>query len=257
MKLVCLLLLVIVGLTTPTIIVQSTLTTTIVTTGHTVAYAGYFNTNDAGYLGAGTDWIWDQYGDLSPKGTKLTFQSLFYMSCGSTPLLNISAEASFVAYFDGVQIGSGNNWKTIYSFNLTGGCGSHNLTIVVTRGSDSGAGLIFTVSQDQSNCFNCGSNGFWNSNVCQCQCLSSCGCTSPQTWTGYPTCACQCPSLIIRVPVVPLIASQTPISNIFLCPFGQVRSPTTCTCQCVEQWCPPRYYWNPTPSSCGCYAILT
>jgi hypothetical protein len=84
------------------------------------------------------------------------------MSCTATPVLKISAEASFVAYFDGVQVGTGNDVKTIYSFNLKGYCGSHNLTIVVTRGDSPGAGLIFSVSQDQSNCYKCESNGFWD-----------------------------------------------------------------------------------------------
>jgi len=60
MKFFCLLLLVVVGLATPTIIAQSTLSTTIVTTGHTVASSGYLNANNASYLGVGADWIWDQ-----------------------------------------------------------------------------------------------------------------------------------------------------------------------------------------------------
>lgn len=73
MIIICLLILFVLGVTASVIIVQSSLSTTILTSGHTVSYAGSLNTNYPGFLGTGTDWIWDQYGDLSPKGTKITF----------------------------------------------------------------------------------------------------------------------------------------------------------------------------------------
>ena len=91
MKIICLLFLIVVGFTAPTVIVQSDLSTTIVTSGQTVSYAGILNSNNPAYLGVGTTWIWNQKGDLSLKGTILTFQRMFYMSCGTAPVLKISA----------------------------------------------------------------------------------------------------------------------------------------------------------------------
>ena len=64
---------------------------------------------------------------------------------------------------DGELIAEGSNWRLITSLNLQLSCGSHNFTVVVTKGLSSyGPGLIFVISQDQSTCFNCGLNGFWD-----------------------------------------------------------------------------------------------
>jgi hypothetical protein len=111
-------------------------------------------------LGTGTYWVWDNEGMASPPGRTLTFQALFYLSCNSSLLLNITADDHYSAYVDGKLVLKGNNWRVINSINLSLGCGSHNLTVVATQGtSQYGPGVIYILSQNQNNCYNCGLNG--------------------------------------------------------------------------------------------------
>jgi len=140
---------------------------------------------------------------------------LFYLSCGAEPILYITAKASFEAYFDGVYVGSGEKVNYVYSYNLSASCGSHNLT-VIAYGASTPSGLIYVIKQDQSNCYSCGNSGFWNYATCSCVCLSSCACTSPKIWYGYPSCACKCPQRLWwlpSLPIVPIIPIQTKVAT--------------------------------------------
>lgn len=85
------------------------------------------------------------------------YQSLFYSRCNEVGIITISAVQTFSLYFDGNLVGSSS--QTEYKLKLS--CGNHNLTIVVSSKLKT-SGLTFTINQDQSNCFNCNLNGFWN-----------------------------------------------------------------------------------------------
>lgn len=132
---------------------------------------------------------------LSPLGRTLTFEILLYSSCPAQAQLNITADDTFTVYLNTKPILRGNNWRNIYTVTLDLTCGNHNLTFAVTQGySQFGPGIIYQLSQDQTQCYRCGLNGIWDYNTCSCRCLTICGCASPQIWMDYPACSCRCPT---------------------------------------------------------------
>lgn len=147
-------------------------------------------------VGPGTFWIWNNEGMLSPQHRTLTFEILLYSSCSAPAQLNITADDSFIVYLDTQLILKGNNWRTIYTTTIDLTCGSHNLTIVVSQGfGQFGPGLIYQLTQDQTSCYQCGLNGFWDFSTCSCRCLTICGCANPQIWMDFPVCSCRCPTI--------------------------------------------------------------
>lgn len=174
-------------------IATSNLQTTIITPGYFTSLANFHNIYQNQYTGSGSYWIWSNEADATPIGRTITFQSLFYLNCNGPVTLNITADSSFIAYLDGKFIGKGSNYVRIYSFLLDAKCGSHNLTIAVTKGSSTfGPGLNFAVFQDQSGCFNCKQNGEWSDDTCSCECVTACGCDYRKVWVAYPICGCIC-----------------------------------------------------------------
>lgn len=157
-RLVLILYLALLSLTAETIILQSTISTPIVNpAGLTAVPSAYYNTIKPGIAGNGVSWI------SSPKyAYSIAFESLFYVNCNGYSYLAVTAAESFNAYLDGIFIGSGYDFATIYTLPLTLACGNHNLTIIMYSGNPAAQALTFAIYQDQSNCFNCNQTGFWN-----------------------------------------------------------------------------------------------
>lgn len=184
------------------ILARSNLQSVLLTSGFSTALSGFHNVYQPNMLGPGAFWIWNNEAMLSPPGRTLTFEVLLYSSCSSPAQLNITADDSFKAYLDGKLILQGNNWRLIYTITINLTCGSHNLTIVATQGyGQFGPGVIYLLAQDQSSCYNCGLNGFWDYSICSCRCLTICGCASPQVWIDFPACTCRCPTASLGVGV--------------------------------------------------------
>ena len=142
-------------------IVQSNLWSRLLTKGAAIGLATYHNIYHANMLGPGTFWLWSSP-DLMP-GRTLTYEHTFYASCTSSATFQATADQSFRAYFDGRLILSGNDWRSVYSIDVKLNCGPHNLTIEATGGSSQyGPGVIFQLRQDQSDCFSCGLNSYWD-----------------------------------------------------------------------------------------------
>lgn len=174
-------------------IAKSDLTSSVVTAGFSISLSDFHNSYQSSYLGENSYWIWTNEGRQSPPNREVTFEKLFYSACSGPMILNITADDSFAAYFDGELIGEGNNYVRVYSIPLSPGCGAHNLTVTVRRGSSLlGPGLIWVIFQEQSSCFTCNLNAEWNDHTCSCHCLAKCGCGPDKVWVQYPTCSCLC-----------------------------------------------------------------
>jgi len=248
-----------------TVVAKSDTTDTISGTAVTTLTSNYA----ANFL-PGAVAIWNSQGNSSPVGTTLIFNKMIYLSCAGPLTLSIAAFGNYQVWWDGANIFNGNNYGSIATTSPSTKCGSHNLTIVVTKTSPKLSGLIYSLSQDQSNCFNCNSNGFWNQNTCSCQCLQGnlCGCPtipgskSLKVWSDYPTCACTCPLRIIlpTLSLAPAAAIVAGDVNLDLAAFGrcglnQYYSQVSCNCRCNIQYCPYRQYYNDDPAilgGCGC-----
>jgi hypothetical protein len=141
---------------------------------------------------------------------------------------------------NGALVGSGNNWPTIYTFNVTLVCGSNNLTIVTfNQGAGSPAALIYGVVQNQTNCYNCSANpsAYYNRRNCRCQCTSICNCaTRAQRYFGYPYCGCLC-------------------SFPRVCSALQYFDQANCACRCIPRLCAPSFYLNSRTCACICRPI--
>ena len=184
-----------------------------------------------GFLRGATG-IWNSQGNLSPAGTTVTFTKTFYLNCKGPVTLLIAAFGNYNVLWDGVNVRSGGG-PVLSRYPLTAGnlCGSRNLTIVVTKtGNWNVSGLIFSLIQDQSGCFKCNSNGFWNDLRCGCECLQEnlCGCPSIigssnlKVWAAFPTCACICPVTVPSTGILNIATTGAAFGR--LCPAGQYYS---------------------------------
>lgn len=186
---------------TQTLLLASSPANTIITSpvGLSVAVDPYHNAHHLNFIGDGAQWLWQAGGASWASGQTLVFETQFYAACNGTATLTITADNNFSVLLNGV--GSpliGNSWTTKYSFFLNPlKCGKNVLTItVVNLDEGSPAALIFSVVQDQSNCFNCKTPlSFYNRNTCQCECNKGCDCASSNSlyvWNDYPICGCSC-----------------------------------------------------------------
>jgi hypothetical protein len=181
------------------VILQSTTATTIVSPIRASTLAStYYETSRKSAAGKEVQWI-----TISKSASPTIYQNLFYSTCIGKANLTITAATSFNVYLNGALVGSGNNFSKIYNFSINIKCGNHNLTVVVYTTAKVNQGLTFSINQDQSKCYNCQANGYWNENACECSCITSgCQCSSPKVWKPYPFCGCGCPlikpSLIFR-----------------------------------------------------------
>lgn len=191
-----------------TVVAKSDTTNTI---GSALTPATLFPLNFPASLIPGTVGIWNSLGNLSPQGTAITFTKTIYLNCGGPLKISIAAYGNYRIWWDGVNVFNGSNSATLATYDLASKCGEHVLIITVTKtgGALKPSGVIYSLSQDQSSCYKCNSNGFWNDNTCACECLQGNLCGCPQipgtqknkTWTAYPTCACTCPKPIISFPL--------------------------------------------------------
>lgn len=144
------------------VILQSTTITTIVSpAGASTIYSTYYDKNRKNAAGTGVNWL-----TSSKVSSPTIYQSLFYANCIGKANLTITAATSFNAYLDGTFIGSGNNYSKIYKFPINIKCGNHNLTVIVYTTAKVNQGLTFSLNQDQSNCYKCQVNGYWNEYSC-------------------------------------------------------------------------------------------
>jgi hypothetical protein len=160
-------------------------------------------------------------------------------------------QGSFALYIDGQQVGTGTGPKS-YIFKYFIKCGRHNLTAVVT--SKGPSPILYAVDQDQSNCNNCGSTGFWHDQSCSCKCINSkadCPCVSPKQWVDYPTCGCRCPPKIFTSEPVGIIDLE--LKKPLPCSPPRYYDELTCSCICHFQLCGPKQSFN--QKTCRCETI--
>lgn len=182
--------------------------------GQFTVLSSAFNTSPGAILGTGISWI---QSSIPGPGTKV-FENNFYASCTGAATLYITAYASFSAYLDGVLIGSGSDMNQVFKFPVKLTCGSHTFKVVVSANVKTPA-LIFVIKQNQANCYNCQATGFWNEQVCKCQCINpkptlpACQCKSPKVWKGYPFCGCGCPTIYTLANVDIASAANTAVRD--------------------------------------------
>jgi len=200
-------------------------------------HVGVEATHTAGqpnYLGNGAQWIWANSSDSWAAGTSETYQTLFFSDCYQEPaILSITAQSTFSAYLNGVLVATG-SYPTISSISISLTCGQNNLTVVATvTAAATPAALIFSITQDQTNCYICNGNpgAYYNHTTCSCQCSSTCSCAAAQSWVAYPTCGCSCPTTLTCA--APLYLNQQ-----------------TCSCQCFPLTCPTNYTQSAVTCDC-------
>lgn len=204
--------------------------------GYTLVAESYHTTNNPNYLGNGAQWIWLNGTSSWPIGFTAKFQALFYVDCPQVgAILKIAADDQFTANLNGATVGTGTNWKEVCTFNVKLKCGWNELNVeVVNTYGYTPAALVFSIEQDQSNCYDCSRNpsAFYNRNTCQCECSTKCACLSKfQNWFDYPTCGCKC-----KYPVdcIPTRYWDNPSCSCLCkpiwCPKGLVQSSSTCLC---------------------------
>ena len=225
-----------------TVLVASGVATTAIVApaAQTIVLEPYHNANSANHL-PGAQWVWKSGGQSWADGDTATFESVFYADCSSAPvILKITADNEFSASLNGGAAVSGNNWRHIFTFTMSGlVCGANKLQIkVVNRDTNSPAALIFLIQQDQSQCYQCATPlSFYNRNTCQCECTKGCSCAPANPlfqWSGYPVCGCQC--------------AQT-----LKCNEAQYFNQNTCGCKCKPKACFDGFKQD--ANSCGCVAI--
>lgn len=215
-------------------------TTTITSpSGLSVGVESYHTGVNPNYLGTGAQWIWNNQADKWPNGYSNTFQALFSVDCYQSPAtLKIVADNEFTAYLNGMPtpVLSGSNWLKPDAVDIRLQCGVNNLTVVATnRDNFTPAGLAFSITQFQENCYNCPSPlSYYDSSSCSCQCVGGCNCreVNPNwVWSGFPNCGCTCPRVV-------------------KCGDRKEFNPKSCSCECRNQICPPGYVFSTTNCSC-------
>jgi hypothetical protein len=218
----------------------------------------------------------------------LVFNKNLYLTCAGPLTLTIAAFGSYSVWWDYTNVLNATNYLKATQISLKSSCGSHNLTIVVTKTSPAPySGLIYSLSQDQSNCYKCSRNAVWSQSTCSCECLSSCDCPRNKKWADYPICGCVCPPRIIigwplpipKPPTIPPVSLQTAAKNVatpalnteaidlrsdllinfWYCPLNQYYNLHNCVCRCHYQYCPPGYYFNDDPNfpgGCRCIYLI-
>lgn len=182
------------------ILASSTINTVIISrSGLTVGEDPYHNRHHPNYLGTGAQWIWQSGGSSWPHGQTLTFQTQFNIDCNGRATLSITADNTFSAVLNGGGVPmKGDDWTRKYAFTLSPlHCGVNTLAITAVNYHDNTpAGLIFSVTQDQSSCYNCITRlASFNRKTCQCECNEGCDCqraNKDYIWFDYPTCGCSC-----------------------------------------------------------------
>jgi hypothetical protein len=145
------------------VLVSSNLTNTIITSppNTTVVIDTIHIPN---FISYNAQWLW-----RAGAGDTVVFQSSFYASSTSPATLLITADDIFSASLNGGIPFTGSVWNKIFQFtlnNLTCGINTLNITAINKGGP---AGLIFAVTQDQTDSFKCASPlSFYNPNTCQC-----------------------------------------------------------------------------------------
>lgn len=207
-----------------------------------VGNEGYHNANQPDFLGTGAKWIWNNVADGWPEGYQNTFQAVFYADCPKVQAtLTVAADNLYEAFLNGVSVLSGDNWMVPNSKMISLKCGENNLTIVVTNlHPGTPAALIYSITQDQTNCYGCPSAlTSYNSATCSCECVNgnakSCNCQALNpnwVWQPAPVCGCSCP----KIPK---------------CNYNQEFNANTCSCECKRKNCPFGFPQNKLTCQCG------
>ena len=103
----------------------------------------------------GAQWISDNSSSTWPPGYRMSFETSFTIDCPQQPaILTIIGDDNFEAYLNGQLIGNGSGWRTAYNFTVYLNCGNNNLTTVAINNSGN-QGIIFSLVQNQTNCYIC------------------------------------------------------------------------------------------------------
>ena len=199
-----------------------------------VALEAYHSANQPNYLGNGAQWVWLSGSDAWQDGYQAIYHSTFYSDCpNSQALLSITADNLFAAYLNGDQVGFGTNWQKTYTFKVNLNCGPNYFKVIATN-LDEGtpAAVIYSFTQDQSQCYKCANKAKYNKKTCKCE-----------PFFPAPPCS-QHP----EQPPKP-VCVQTKA-----CAIGKVWDPVKCACGCRDP--PPRCGagLRYDPITCGCIA---
>jgi len=178
--------------------------------------------------------------DSWANGFTATFQTVFSADCPQGPAtLDMSADNVFNAYLNGVFVGNGTSFNTNYNFPITLQCGCNSL-VVVAENLDAGspASLIFSITQNQSSCYQCNDCqvAVYNRDTCMCQCTNMCSsCDDGKIFKEYPICGCVC-------------------QNVLTCNDNQYWNGLNCSCTCKTVTCSLLTVLNST--TCACDSII-
>ena len=154
-----------------TLIAYSDISTTILLDpmGKKLVLPNTYSSNNPNPLNNGANVVYMDGPDTWPSGTKTTFQNQFYTNCPmAIATLTIFADDYFTVYLNGISIFSGNNKQT-YTIKINLECGLNNLTTIVTNLGGSG-GYLFAITQNQTDCYQCGYLSHYEFMSCQCIC---------------------------------------------------------------------------------------
>lgn len=218
----------------------------------------------------GSKWVYNKDSSLKPVlypiGWTIKYHSNLYTDCPQNPaILYVAASSYFTVYLNGVVVGTGTGWQIVSKFTLKLNCGCNNLTIVVYNKFWSPCGVVYSVKQDKTKCYDCENLGvtFYNRDTCKCECVGTCSCKSPLAWFEYPTCGCKC-GIAAKCLSTHYFNRQTCSCDCpsVCCPEGLYQDLKTC--KCMKSACDPRLIKFACPEgtrfnfvTCQCETIFT
>lgn len=137
-------------------------------------------------LNSPTNWIW-----INGTTKKATIEHLFNGRFLQFGTLYVKANNTFCAYLNDVSVLTGWTFDT-YTTSVNIPCGLNNLTFKVenTDPNATSSGLIFQLAIADASA--CSTNGYYNYDICSCDCLGNFTCSTGQKMIGYPVCGCKC-----------------------------------------------------------------
>ena len=203
-----------------------------------------WNFLDENSLGGDSAWITPVAGSrtIYDRNWMTNYTITFTTDCNRPVVLTFSGTGYLRVFINGSLL---QDWVTPYpelqAIQFKPYCGCNVLTInLYNCFYGSPAAIIYTLDQDQTDCYSCPNSpvAYYNRDTCQCECVSSGGsCSNPAVrYYDYPICGCVC----------------SPQHNDSYCPNGQYWNNKTCACKCPKKCCDPGYTQN--PNNCNCEA---
>jgi len=202
-----------------------------------------WNFLDTNTLGGNARWVTPTSDKIvRPLRWLVTYTITFTTDCPQNDvILNIASTGSLFIELNGKIIKS---WLSPYPVthqiklsqpDLICGCNSVKV-MVYNYYYASPVGMIYSLTQDKSGCYECQNSGdaFYNRNTCQCECSFEANCKDShllKVWRDYPTCGCRC-------------------SVLAYCTNEFYWNSKTCGCECKKKCCPKDHVLD--PSTCKC-----